>query len=90
MYNAVPSRDRTVTETTLVSVALFRSHFEGRVVCVKFSRVVSVTHKTVTSLLPPKMADSMPLDTAEDSVPIPIALQKTGAKRGHKAALQMM
>ncbi len=34
-----------------------------------------------------KMVDSVPLDTAVDSVPIPIARQKMGAKGGHKATL---
>ena len=33
------------------------------------------------------MADSVPLDTAVDSVPIPIARQKTGQKGGPKAVL---
>jgi hypothetical protein len=33
------------------------------------------------------MADSVLLDIAVDSVPIPNARQKTGAKGGHKAAL---
>ena len=50
-------------------------------------RVVSVTQKTVTSLLDLKMADSVPLDSAADSVPIPIARQKTVPKGGHKAVL---
>ena len=50
-------------------------------------RVVSVTQKTVTSLLALKMADSVPLDTAADSVPIPIARQKTVPKGGHNAVL---
>jgi hypothetical protein len=87
VYNAVPSRDRAVTETTSVLHALFRSHLVGCVVSVTLSRVVSVTSKTVTSLHALKMADSVPLDTAVDSVPIPIACQKMGAKGGHKATL---
>ena len=61
VYKAMPSRDRTVTETTRVF---------ARVVSVTLSRVVSVTSKTVTSLHALKMADSVPLDTAVDSVPI--------------------
>ncbi len=87
VYKAVPSRDRTVTETTRVLLALFRSHLVGCVLSVTLSRVVSVTSKTVTSLHALKMADSVPLDTAVDSVPIPIARQKMGANGGHKATL---
>ena len=82
----VVTRDRAVTETTIV-LHTFRSHLVGCVVSVTFSSVVSVTHKTVTSPRPLKMADSMPLDTAVESVPIPIARQKTGAKGDHKAAV---
>ena len=81
------SRDRAVTETTIVLLALFRSPLESCVVSVTLCRVVSVTQKTVTSLLALKMADSVPLDTAADSVPIPIARQKTVPKGGHKAVL---
>jgi hypothetical protein len=87
VYKAVPSRDRTVTETTRVLLALFRSHLVGCVVSVTLSRVVSVTSKTVTSLHALKMADSVTLDTAVDSVPNPIARQKMGAKGGHKTTL---
>ena len=90
MYKAVPCRDRAVTETTSFLHALFRSHLVGCVVSVTLSRIVSVTSKSVTSLHALKMADSVPLDTAVDSVPIPIARQKMGAKGGHTATLQMM
>ncbi len=87
MYKAVLCRDRAVTETTSFLHALFRSHLVGCVVSVTFSRVVSVTDKTVTSLHALKLADSVPLDTAVDSVPIPIARQKTDQKGGPKAVL---
>jgi hypothetical protein len=49
VYNAVPSRDRAVTETTVVSVALFRSHLVAKKI-EAINIVVSVKEKTVTSL----------------------------------------
>ncbi len=56
-------------------VTLFRSHF------------VALFRSAVTALHPPKRADSVPLDTAVDSVPIPIARQKTVPKAVLKAVL---
>ena len=47
----------------------------------------NVVSPTVTSLSPLKMADSLPLDSAIESVPVPIARQKTGPKGGPKSSL---
>jgi hypothetical protein len=89
VYKAVPSRDRTVTETTRVLLALFRSHFKlGGSRCFGHTLSRCFGHqKNVTSLHPLKMADSVPLDAAVFSVPIPIARQKTVLKGVPKAVL---
>jgi hypothetical protein len=68
---------REATVACFCLLALFRSHF-----------VALFQHQnTVTFLHPLKMADSVPLDTAVDSVYIPVARQKSIPKRVPKAIL---
>ena len=87
VYKAVTRRDRPMTETTIFCFATAPRNLGQLRNYNSISTLVLVNHKTVTSLNPSKMADSLPLGTDVNAVPSPIARLKTGPKGGQKSSL---